>query len=343
MFGCWKVRGLVAAAAYEKQDAEAQAILDAHLSGCARCSEKLEAFREVKSAVPIEPVHLNADLLPAIQRGLDGPPAKVFAFRPVPVGAMAAVLVVAGVSALMLRPASDPSGQVEPVDSGSASLLDTTFAEVENLVNKRDYMAAYLILVDGVASYPEDFRAGEAQQAFSDFAFDLKMYAKALDGYQALRLDYGDVWRGNVEENFMRLGLLEESQGPDNAFASLYQLDAARASGQFEDFEEIVGQNQLTYVADLAAEEMALLMIDSSGLPTGTDYVVAMEAALDRCSNPAAIAMLKIEVGDLIRNGDGNLERAQALYEDLAEDDAFPELASLARASLEAMEGDSGR
>jgi hypothetical protein len=62
-----------------------------------------------------------------------------------------------------------------------------------------------------------------------------------------------------------------------------------------------------------------------------------MEAALNSCSNPAAIAMLKYKLADVIRNGDGDLDLVQALYEAVAEDDTYPALASLAKQSLRAM------
>jgi hypothetical protein len=163
------------------------------------------------------------------------------------------------------------------------------------------------------------------------------MYSPAFEAYQALRSDYGAAWLGNVERNFMRLNMLEESWRADTNFASLYQLDAARASGEFKDYEELVGQNQLTYVADLAVVEMTQLKLEATDGAAGGDYVTAMEAALNSCSNPAAIAMLKYKLADVIRNGDGDLDLVQALYEAVAEDDTYPALASLAKQSLRAM------
>jgi hypothetical protein len=340
MLGCWNVRGLLAASTYEELNPEDQGLLDAHLSGCARCAEKATAFRAVKSAVPVDPVPLETDLLPSIQRALIEPPASEFVFRPMPMAAGFAALALVGVSAFMLYPffTTEPSTSADAPASPAASFLEGTFADAEKLEEQRDYTAAYLLLVDGVSSHPGDIRAGEAQQRLADLAFaELKMYSPAFEAYQALRSDYGAVWLGNVERNFMRLNMLEESWRADTGFASLYQLDAARASGEFEDYEELVGQNQLTYVADLAVVEMTQLKLEAADDADGGDYVTAMEAALNSCSNPAAIAMLKYKLADVIRNGDGDLERVQALYEAVAEDETYPALASLAQESLRAM------
>ena len=346
MLACWKVRGLLAASTYEELNPEDQGLLDTHLSGCERCAEKATAFRALKSAVPVDPVSLETDLLPSIQRALNEPPASEFVFRPMPIfrpmplAAGFAALAFVGVSAFMLYPSSttEPSTSADATASPAASFLEGTFADAEKLEEQRDYTAAYLLLVDGVASHPGDIRAGEAQQRRADLAFaELKIYSEAFIAYQALRSDYGDVWLANVETNFMRLNMLEESWRADTGFASLYQLDAARASGEFEAYEELVGQNQLTYVADLAVVEMTQLKLEAADGATGGDYVTAMEAALDSCSNPAAIAMLKYKLADVIRNGDGDLERVQALYEAVAEDDTYPALASLAQQSLRAM------
>ncbi len=340
MLACWKVRGLLAASTYEELNPEDQGLLDAHLSGCERCAEKATAFRALKSAVPVDPVSLETDLLPSIQRALNEPPASEFVFRPMPMAAGFAALAFVGVSAFMLYPSTttEPSTNADAPVSPAASLLEGAFADAENLEDQRDYTAAYLLLVDAVSSHPGDIRAGEAQQRRADLVFaELKIYSEALIAYQALRSDYGDVWLANVEHNFMRLNMLEESSRADTGFASLYQLDAARASGEFEAYEELVGQNQLTYVADLAVVEMTQLKLEAADDVAGGDYVTAMEAALNSCSNPAAIAMLKYKLADVIRNGDGDLERVQALYEAVAEDDTYPALASLAQQSLRAM------
>ncbi|MDP7639352.1 MAG: hypothetical protein QGG73_06505 [Candidatus Hydrogenedentes bacterium] len=345
MLGCWKVRGILAASTYEKLNPDDQALLDTHLGGCARCGEKLAAFRTVKSAVPVELVRLETDLMPGIRRGLDGPPSKESIFRPLPMAAAVTAFAIVGISALVLYPASGPSDAVNLIASSPAgSPLDAAFAEAESFIDEQNYMAAYLALLEGKSAHSEDSRAGDAQQVVADLTFaELKMYEQSLEAYQELRSDYGHAWRANVEHNFMRLNLLEESRMAEKPFASLYRLDAARASGDFEAYEEIVGQNQLTYVADLAMEEMAFLMLKANGGHSGNDYAVAMEAALDNCSNPAAIAMLRYKLGDLIRNGGDDPGRAQTLLKQVAEDNTNPALAGRAQVSLTAMQTDSSR
>jgi hypothetical protein len=168
----------------------------------------------------------------------------------------------------------------------------------------------------------------------ADLAFSkLRWYPEALDAYEALRAKHWESFKDDRESK-ERLDLLAQARGADSAFTSLHALDVARRDGSFERLETVVSGYPTTFVASLAAKEMAILSVEleQSSNEDVTD-IFAMEKALDRCTHPAAIAQLKMELGSLLVIEANDPARARALFQEVAQSDN-KKLAQFARASL---------
>lgn len=336
MFGKNKIRGILAQSVYEDLTAEDQRTLDEALKRDAHLAGEAEAFRALAKTVPAEKVMLERDLMPLLRVRLNGAAAAPrrlhlrYAYGAI--GAACAAMLVLYVAGFRLtRPADAPATDTPIAQNSAASVLESDIAEAKVLVADVRAGDAYKLLTASLETAPSDPHAGEAQLLLGDIAFaELRMYPAAFDHYATLRAKYSDTFASHPEA-FERLDLLDESR-PEN-YASLYALDAARLQSDFASLEGVVGKFPGTYVASLAAEDMARL--SSDGAPEGADRMVyAMETALKRCVDVVAASQLKIELGHLYREVQNNPERARAMFEDVAATGA-PVLAKAAQDELE--------
>lgn len=343
MLGCRKVRGLIAESLYEDLNPADRRVLEGHLARCPGCAEEAKAFGLLVSSIPAERAELDRDLVAALRGRLDegAPLGSRGGFRLAFAGLAAGVLgvVLTGYVAMVNLSAEPGPARVAVGDAPEAlaSPLQAGLEAGERLIAAGDFSKAYLVLSSAIEADPEDKDAGLAQLRLADLAFrELRWYPEAFDAYDVLRYRYGGVFRSETD-NVTRLNLLDEARGTDGSFASLHALDAARLSEGFEDFERVVSGFPATYVASVAAADMARLSADRGPGAQGAE-ADAMQAALEQCSDPVAIAQLKVELGHILRREEKGLTRAKALFEEVVES-GHTVLARLARESLVELDG----
>ena len=341
MMGCHRVRGLVAASVYEDLSEKDQRVLDRHLASCAACRSEAEAFAELAAQIPDVRPELACDLAPDLRRRLDEEGVKTGGrgLRGAFAGASCVLLVAIIGAGVLLQRSPGPTTASDP---GKMSFVEAKLAEAETLLNEAhepDPMGAYRMLAQAVERYPEDPVAGEAQIRLADLAFDeLGWWEEAHEAYQTLRRDYQEVLEANKATVVFRLNLLDQARKVN--YESLNRLEAAKRSAEaFEELETVLAQYRATYVASLAAEEMARLVCETYPFDTGAYTLVeALEEARDYCTDPVAVAQLQYEIGLVCWEQLNDFERARDLLQEVAEseDQALSQLASACLASLEA-------
>ena len=129
--------------------------------------------------------------------------------------------------------------------------------------------------------------------------------------------------RWKQAEALMQRGQLAEAR--KNNYAGLEALDAAMrsASDPFQKLEQVIAIHPGTYVASVAAEEMARLVVEERrdlGEPivAASLRLFAMETARQRCTNPVAVSQLDIEAGHICRDELGDFDKARTLYQEVA-------------------------
>ena len=340
MFGRDRIRGLMAQAVYEELDARDREALDRALEASEALRAEAKALGALSERIPRDGVALDRDLSSAVRAGIR---AETAVFRPrkahLAVSFAALAVVMLGVGTLIaLRPPVAHAPEVAGAPAGPsevASPIGLALQEARSLMRDRDYPNAYVLLSRAFEGSEEDALAGEARQLMADLAYgELRWYPEAFSDYDALRLHHNSAFQSNPE-NLLRLNLLDEARGPDDSYASLLALDAARQGESLEKFEGVLSDYPATYVASLAADEMAILSAELDGLPAGANLRVAgLESALARSTNPVARAQLKVEIGHLVSRELDGADRARALYEEVAESE-ITVLAQLAQDSLE--------
>ncbi len=340
MLGCRRVRGLIAESLYEELCESDRAVLEGHLEGCARCRAEADGLGQFVKSIPSTAVALDRDLVPALRARLDERPAVSvgLGLRLAVSGAAAFVLVAAvvGYGLYGTGPAvQDGPMAVAPVGGPQfPSFLRADLDRAKGLVEDHNFSGAYVVLQAALERRPGDRLAGEVQLLAANIAFaELQWYPEAFTAYSGLRLEFGDLFREDPEHVY-RWNLLDETRGAGNDYALLHAVDAARNGGDFEGLEEVIGRKPAAYVASLAAKEMARLAVGADGGAAGENArLYAMQSALDRCTNPIAVAQLKVEIGHIFRDELGDFGRARSLYEQVA--DAGPTVfAQLARESI---------
>ena len=332
---CRRLRRLLAQAAYEALDDRDRRALDAHVGGCAACRECAASFVRIAATPPTGNATLDRDLLTAVRARLREKsdalsPSRGWRFAGV--GAAVAAAILIGVAATwQADPVSpDLSAAFGPVEEGIES------AKV--LAADRNYSAAYTLLKDRLEAHPDDPSVPQAIQLASDLAFDeLELYEAAFRGYETLQQRHRDTFNAAAhrETNQFRWNLLAESRGDDARYEPLHALN--RAQGNFEELERLVSRQPVAYVASLAAGEMAQIAMEAEG---GDDRIAAMEKALGRCTDPVAMARLKIEVGDMLRGDVDGRARARGIYSEVA-GGQHEALARRARESLDELDATS--
>jgi len=293
MLNCWRLRGVLAASAYGEASPDEQQRLDSHISVCPRCRERYGAFAALAGVRPIGQTPLDHDLAPAVLRafGEDRVPRRSRSAGPAWASVAVAAAAIAVVAVPYIYIQREPARVAVPPTAVALSPVEQAVGQANQMADKRDFASAYRILRQAIEAHPDDPAAPEAQSRSADIAFaELHWYAEAHDDYDRLAMQYPQRFREDSDA-IVRRDLLAEARTSD--FASLYALDAARRhSGDvFTSLEQVVGRYPGTFVASLAAQDMARLSVDSQ------DRAQAFMAARDRCKDPAARAQLSMELG----------------------------------------------
>lgn len=333
---CTQIEGLLAEAAHETLAERERGQLERHVAECADCATLEREFQELVSAIPVEQPALNTDLLPSLRERIDAAarPARTRSARYWGTGLAAAAAVAFIVLGGMYYNGGADSPQPLASNSGAVSHLDRTFLQTDRLMEAKFYSRAFVVLNEAVERYPTDPRAAEAQQVAADLAFaELHWYPEAHEALAVLRDRYGEQFRAK-DENRLRLEVLEESAGDARQYAALHSLDAARTSGEFARYEEVLSRYPGAYIASLAMDELTLALSDAGDAPV--DRVLALETLIGDSSNPIALAQLKLELARTLQSRGLNRNRVRQLFEEAASSESLA-LASAAREALNAL------
>ena len=296
MLTCWRLRGAMAASAYGEASPDEQRRLDAHLNTCPRCRERLAAFAALADTRPVSQPELDRDLSPAILATIqeERPSRRIPLFGPAWASVAVAAVALAVVTLPYLYLQRGAAVVAVPPAAVVLSPVEQAMSQAERLADNGDFASAYRLLKQAIEAHPDDPAAAEAQSRGADIAFsELHWYAEAHDDYDHMARRHPRRFREDPAA-IARRDLLAEAR--TNDFASLYALDAARRHGKeaFAHLEQVIGRYPGTFVASLAAHDMARLSLDASG---NTDRIQAFMAARDHCTDPAARAQLSMELG----------------------------------------------
>lgn len=335
IWDCRKARGLAAQAIYEPlSEADLQA-LEAHTAKCAACRAEVAAISAFARRMEPGRAELDFDLLPRVRARLaDSVPPKSVRIRWQLASAVMACLVVfslIGVQAFLYE--AQPQAGSSMAATSPASALAPVLDEVARRLEQRQYSAAFMMLQQAVEAHPEDPRAGEAEAQLADIAWThLKWYPEAHTAYERLVADHPSVYSASPV-SIERRNLLAEAKRFN--YWPLNELDAARnsTSGALAQFERVMARYPGTYVASLAAREMADSLSTALTTPEGANpRVLAMQTARERCTDPIAGTQLDLELGHLCREMN-DPDRARDFYTRAAEG-GNGAVAELARNSL---------
>ena len=323
MWQCRKVRGLIAASVYDDLNDQERTLLDGHLASCAACRAEAEALENLAARIPDPNPRLDVDLVPILRRRLAetgmGPPRRVWRYA---LTAAASIVVIAAISYgvsgyLTIQDRAQPL--VATSGASSTSPMGGALNEAARLAAGRDYPGAYRLLRQAVNATPDDPLAADAQERCAAIAFaELRWYPEAYTAYSSLAQRYPAAYPARPE-SIERLELLAEARAND--YAALYALDAARRGmgDQFAEYERVIARYPATFVAHLAASDMAgLVARDAPAAEAGHGGLAAMEYARERCTDPVAVAQLKVEVGHIYWKEMNNPEKARDLYNEVA-------------------------
>jgi len=336
-FKCRRFRGLIAASVYNDLSQKELETLENHLGSCPSCRNQADTLDRLAKFIPVTAPALDQDLWPAIRRAVRR--ASERNYRPLRLAwgaglALGLCVAAAGAVTYGIYRTYDTDGAT--VVAGVGVPLENDLAAVSNMIKEHDYVTAYRRLEKAIEANPESPLAIEAQVQLADLAYTkLNWYPEAYDAYDRLVRDHPASCP--LTECISRHELLDEARALD--YAPLYALDAARRAGDnsFSRLESVLARYPGTLVASLAAEDMARQSLDQGADPAGQTHLAAMECAKGRCSNPVAIARLKLEIGHIYVRELNDAAKARSFYADVAnfEDKT---LATLAEGSLAALE-----
>jgi len=336
-FKCRRVRGLVAASVYNDLSQKELQTLHAHLDSCEPCRKQAAALNRLAQFIPVTAPVLDQDLWPAIRRAVRR--ASERNYRPLRLAwraGLALSLCVAAAGAVTYGLYRTYNTDGAAVIAEAALPLQNDLDAVSDMINEHDYVTAYRRLEKALQANPGAPLAAEARVQLADLAYSkLNWYPEAYDAYDRLVREHSEFC--DMTECISRHELLDEARALD--YAPLYALDAARRArdNSFSRLESVVARYPGTLVASLAAEDMARQSLDQGAATAGETHVAAMERAKGRCTNPVAIARLKLEIGHIYMRELNDAAKARSFYADVAN---FQDktLASMAEGSLAALE-----
>ncbi|MFA6241582.1 MAG: tetratricopeptide repeat protein [Candidatus Hydrogenedentales bacterium] len=336
-----RLEAALAASLYDDATPHERDSLESALSRDPVLRNEYDSLRVLRNSIPLDRPELKIDLTPLIRRRLEEVPVHSGGRRlALALGTVSCVLILAALGWNHSGKSTEPGIQIATSQhTGVPTMLGSLFQETDALVKQGDLATAFQKLSDSLAAHPDDPLAADAQLRLADLAFDLKRYPEALAATTTLMTRYHSFVAQSPERErhtIARRDLLAEAEAVQ--FASLYSLDTARRDranplGKLEDV--IVGyQNSL--VAEEAALDMGkLLLAESATLPdTENPRLTAMTLARDRCSNPVAIALLEIKIGEIYQNDLRDFSSAEAHFMRAAANPVLTQRAKTALASL---------
>ena len=334
---CRGFRGLIAASVYNDLSQKESQTLQTHLDACESCRKQAAELNRLTAIIPVKTSPLDQDLWPAIRRAVRRSSERAYSPLRISWGTSLALgLCVAAAGAVTYGAYRTHATGDAAVIAGVGVPLENDLAAVSAMVNDHDYVRAYRRLEKAIQANPGSPLSVDAQVQLADLAYSkLNWYPEAYEAYGRLIRDHSVNF--GMPECISRHELLDEAWALD--YAPLYALDAARRAGDnsFGRLEAVVARYPGTLVASLAAEDMARQSFDAGAAPAGEQHVAAMERAKGRCTNPVAIARLKLEIGHIYMRELKDTAKARSFYAEVANFDDKT-LATLAEGSLAALE-----
>jgi tetratricopeptide (TPR) repeat protein len=330
MFGCRKMRGLIAASVYEDLPEADRRALDRHLDACPGCRAEAAALARTSHLVPRTSPDPGFDLLPRLKARL----AEREAPRRAPAWRWAAAAASFAVVMACLYAVAPRSARPE---SPALTAVASARAHADELVKTGNYTGAYDLLSQAVAQHPDDPSAASAQMALADLAFDRHWYDRADAAYRDLMTRYYDAVdrapQADRARTLLRWNMLDE--GRKSQYALLQQMDRARGSrdGAFALYEDVVAKAPDSTVAQEAVREMLALAAPDTAVGSPEGVVTAMQAAREKCKHPIAVARLDLEIGLTAWRDLNNLDLAKEALGKV-ENSSEPVLAQRARQAL---------
>lgn len=334
---CRVFRGLIAASLYNDLSQNEMQTLQDHLAACDSCRNQAAALDHLAKFIPVSAPTLDQNLWPAIRRAIRRAHDRNYGPLRLSWGASLAVgLCIAAAGAVSYGIYRTYNADSATVIAGAAIPLENDLAAVAKMIDSHDYVTAYKRLEKAIQANPGSPLAVDAQVQLADLAYTkLNWYPEAFEAYDRLVRDPSQACA--LAECISRHELLDEARALD--YAPLYALDAARraSDNSFGRLEAVLARYPGTLVASLAAEDMARQSLEQGSTPAGETHVAAMERAKGRCTNPVAIARLKLELGHIYMRELNDAAKAKSFYAEVAnfEDKT---LATLAEGSLAALE-----
>ena len=339
---CWRLRGVIAASVYGDIDETDSKRLEQHLATCNACRKQITQFQRVAGSVHHSVPPLELDLVPLLQQRLRGEitpkrqPVPLFRFHSSTLAAAAMlVITIALILFFQLHASLTPTFVA---NNTNLSPMQQALQTANQLTHNHEYAKAYQALKDAVDRYPNDQKAGQAQRERAEIAYaKLHWYPEAYADYELLATRYYDQTFKNAPECIQRREILTEAKAQD--FASIKALDVALQahSDTFAALENVIGQYPATYVASIAAQQLASVTVQSgTEALSPQNRLASMEQARDRCKNPVVVAQLNVELGHIYANELNDIAKARTLYS-AAKQSGNNTLARLAENSLQAL------
>ena len=322
MLGCFRNRGLLAAAAYDELGEKERERLTRHLARCPACRARADAFGAMRARINDDPPALERDLLPILRRRIQAERETPVA-APLPMGravffgASAAAVAICFTAAFTGAPewsglVAQGGGERDvPAAHEEAPSMASVLAEAERYVNARDYTGAYQLLQEALDAHEDSPLNGQARLKLADLAYThLQWYPEAHEAYEDLVRSRRDMLEDSsrLSEIVGRWNMLAEARKVDYASLMAYQAARNRARGRFEALEQVVAAYPGTYVASEAAHTMAEL---AAGENPNVSRVEALEAARQRSAHPLAGAQFALELGQAYRDEARDLDNAR--------------------------------
>jgi hypothetical protein len=326
------MEGLMAASLYEPLTGVEEAQLQRHLSRCAGCTAEYDALRGLVESIPKTSVPFQGDLWPALRGQLQQPQSHAY-WRWLSTAALAACAVTAlGLGYRLIG----PNGAANSTSTVASVAVSSHLQEAATLRQARKPEAALHVLQAAMQERIEltkndaDHEVGLMAAECADIWFeDVRSYEAAYDLYAALREQHYEVFTSNRLYSDRWNLLIEVSR---DQFQPLYALDTARNSGSFEALEKIVAQRpeQSVGVLALAAlQEQVAAEVE----PGQNPRVASLERVRARLTEPAAIALVNLTLGDTYWKELDDTATARTLYQQVAESPQLA-LATQARKSI---------
>jgi len=342
---CRNVRGLIAASLYDDLTKTERNALDGHLLSCAACRAERDKLKKLADLMTDTAPPLDFDLLPAIRQRMTQPhpyslKPKVYSltsWRPA-FAAAAICLIIAALIYNISGPTSNqpPAYNLQPtaysLKPKALSPVQQALNQASTLADNRDFTGACQVLKQVLEDHPADPVAALAQLKYADIVFsELHWYPEAYKAYNTLWRNYYSLFSASPE-SIDRFNLLADFHAED--YNPIKALDVARNSTEdkFAQLENVVARYPATSVAHLAANDMAKLMAEEAQISADTQ-VLSMEHAKDRCTNPLAVAQLKLELGKIYWKELNNPGKARDFFHEV-EQSNNEMLAQLAKEAL---------